>query len=64
LGFLSTSTRWETALEYAADGFRAMAMVMKIERGMIDRGAVITWASQYMLEEEVLFPPLSNLEVC
>ena len=51
----------ETAIGYASGGL--MAMIMKIERGMMDRGAIIAWVSQYILEEEVLFPPLSNLEV-
>jgi hypothetical protein len=61
LGFLSTTTRRKTAIQYAQDGL--MPIIFKIERGMMDRGASIGWASQYLLEEEVLFPPLCNLEV-
>ena len=31
--------------------------------GMIDRGADISWASQYPHEKEVLFAPLMGLEI-
>jgi hypothetical protein len=31
--------------------------------GMVDRGASVTWCSQFSGEEEVLFAPLSGLEV-
>jgi hypothetical protein len=31
--------------------------------GQVDRGAEVTWCSQYPGESEILFPPLSNLEV-
>ena len=30
--------------------------------GMIDRGADISWLSQYPHEREVLFPPLTGFE--
>ena len=30
--------------------------------GMVDRGADLTWLSQYPFEKEVLFPPLTGLE--
>ena len=31
--------------------------------GMVDRGADLTWLSQYPHEEEILFAPLTGLEV-
>ncbi len=61
LGFLSTTTERGTALGYAAGG--SFPMVMVIERGMVDRGASVSWCSQYLAEQEVLFPPLCALEV-
>ena len=61
LGFSSTTTNREVACDYAAGG--VMAMVFDIERGTMDRGASIGPLSQYFMEEEILFPPLCNLEV-
>jgi len=37
--------------------------LFEIETSQIDRGASLSWLSQYPNEEEVLLPPLSNLEV-
>ena len=31
--------------------------------GMVDRGADISWLSQYPHEKEILFAPLTGLEV-
>ena len=36
---------------------------MQIEQGMVNRGADISWLSQYPHEQEILFAPLSSLEV-
>ena len=38
-------------------------MQFEIETSQIDRGASLRWCSQYPREEEVLLPPMSNLEV-
>ena len=38
-------------------------MVFELQQGMIDRGAELQWLSQYPWEEEILFAPLSALEV-
>jgi hypothetical protein len=38
-------------------------MVFEIQMGMIDRGASIQWCSQFPAEEEILFAPLTGLEV-
>ena len=37
--------------------------LFEIQLGQVDRGAMLSWISQYPGEEEVLLPPLSNLEV-
>ncbi len=37
--------------------------VFKIEIGAIDRGADVRFLSQYPGEKEILFPPLSHIEV-
>jgi hypothetical protein len=37
--------------------------IFKIEIGAVDRGADVKFLSQYPGEDEVLFPPLSYLEV-
>jgi hypothetical protein len=39
------------------------ATLFVIQLGQVDRGATLSWISQFPLEEEVLLPPLSNLEV-
>ena len=49
------------AMQYAASGGRGV--VFEIQQGMIDRGADIGWLSQYPHEEEILFAPLTGLEV-
>ena len=61
MGFISTSTNLEVACNYTRGG--VMAMVLDIERGAMDKGASIGPLSQYFMEEEILFPPLCNLEV-
>ena len=48
-------------MQYAASGGRGI--VFEIQQGMIDRGADIGWLSQYPHEEEILFAPLTGLEV-
>ena len=37
--------------------------LFEIQLGQVDRGAPLRWISQFPVEEEVLLPPLSNLEV-
>ena len=37
--------------------------LFEIQLGQVDRGATLSWISQFPGEEEVLLPPLSNLEV-
>ena len=37
--------------------------LFEIQLGQVDRGATLSWISQFPGEAEVLLPPLSNLEV-
>ncbi len=59
--FMSATPEREVAAEYAA---RSPAGVLfEIHQAMVDRGADLSWLSQYPAEKEVTFPPLTALEV-
>ena len=60
-GFLSTTTKKEVAVNYIGD--KEMPVLFMFEVGDIDRGASLSFLSQYPNEEEILIPPLSHLEV-
>eukprot|EP00283_Hemiselmis_rufescens_P011563 CAMPEP_0173448318 /NCGR_PEP_ID=MMETSP1357-20121228/40518_1 /TAXON_ID=77926 /ORGANISM="Hemiselmis rufescens, Strain PCC563" /LENGTH=262 /DNA_ID=CAMNT_0014414817 /DNA_START=30 /DNA_END=814 /DNA_ORIENTATION=- len=60
-GFLSTSTKKTVAMQYS--GGKALPTILQMDVGQVDRGATIVFLSQYPYEAEMLFPPLSNLEV-
>ena len=59
--FMSTTKDRRVAMQYAASGGKGI--VFEIQQGMIDRGADVSWASQYPHEAEILFAPLTGLEV-
>ena len=61
-GFLSTTLEKEVASNYAASSGKA-GILFEMQMGMIDRGASLGWLSQYPEEAEILFAPLSGLEV-
>ena len=65
-GFQSTTRERAQAVHYAKGGGWAKegdAMtIMEMQMGMIDRGADLSWLSQYPHEREVLLPPLTGLE--
>ena len=65
-GFQSTTRERAQAVHYAKGGGWAKegdAMtIMEMQMGMIDRGADLSWLSQYPHEKEVLLPPLTGLE--
>ena len=50
------------AVQYAARG-ASVPTVFEISVGAIDRGASLSFLSQYPGEEEILLPPRSYLEV-
>ena len=60
-GFMSTTARREVAVQYTAG--KEMPTIFEIAVGQVDRGATIDFVSQYPSEAEILFPPLSNMEV-
>ena len=59
--FLSCTRERSVALEYATRKTRSILLEMTM--GMLDRGADLSWLSQYPHEKEVLFGPLTGIEV-
>ncbi len=60
-GFMSTTLNGEVAMDYAAGG--GAGIIFEIQQGMVDRGADLSWLSQYPHEKEILFAPLTGIEV-
>jgi hypothetical protein len=60
--FMSTTLDRSVAMGYAA-GSKATGIVLELPQGMVNRGASVGWLSQYPHEEEILFGPLSGIEV-
>jgi len=60
-GFLSMTRLREMAMQYAARG--SLSTVLRVTRGDRSSGAFIAAFSFYISEEEILFPPLSYMEV-
>ena len=58
-GFSSTTTDRDQAVIYASGN---QSTIFEMQMGMVDRGADLSWLSQYPHELEVLFPPLTGLE--
>ena len=56
-GFSSTSPDRSVAEHY---GTGPAGTIFEMQMGLIDRGAELTWISQYPHEAEVLFPPLTG----
>jgi hypothetical protein len=62
LAFMSTTRDRAVALSFATKDEHS-SMVLEIQMGMVDRGAPVQWISQFPKEEEILFAPLTGLEV-
>ena len=61
---MSTTRDKHVALKYASDQQDAQhCLLYEIQMGMVDRGADLKWLSQYEHEEEILFAPLTSIEV-
>ena len=61
-GFSSTTTDRQQALLYAKGDQNDASTIFEMQMGMVDRGANLTWLSQYPHEQEVLLPPLTGIE--
>jgi hypothetical protein len=61
--FMSTTLDQNVALRYAKSSVGEPSTLMVLQMGMVDRGAQLDWLSQYPEEKEILFPPLTGLEV-
>ena len=61
--FMSTTLDKAVATQYAASAGVGASFVFEIQQGMVDRGADIGFASQYPHDREILFAPLTGLEV-
>lgn len=59
-GFSSTTTARAQAVHYSKG---AASTIFEMSVGMVDRGADVSWLSQYPHEKEVLYPPLLGVEV-
>ena len=59
-GFMSTTVDLSQARHYAAG---SAPTIFEMRMGMVDRGADLAWLSQYPHEREILFGPLTGLEV-
>ena len=63
LGFMSTTTDRGVAVGYMEQTDKEAKMLFEIRMGMIDRGADVSLLSQFPGEKEILFAPLTGLEV-
>ena len=59
--FMSTTVDRQVAMNYAASG--TSGIVFEIQQGMVDRGAEVSFLSQYPHEREIVFAPLAGFEV-
>jgi hypothetical protein len=64
LAFMSTTTNRDVAIYYSKPSNKeTCSMVFEIQMGMVDRGAEMSWVSQFPEEVEILFPPLTTIEI-
>jgi hypothetical protein len=62
--FMSTTRDEAVAMAYArGQGSARGGLVFELTQGLIDRGASLGWLSQYPFEDEILFAPLTGIEV-
>lgn len=62
--FMSTTPKKDVAREYASRGVsNQTAIIFEVQMGMVDRGADISWLSQYPHEQEICFAPLTSITV-
>ena len=61
--FMSTTLERDVAMGYAAGDGSKMGFVIEVQQGMVSRGASMDFLSQYPHEAEILFGPLTGIEV-
>jgi hypothetical protein len=61
--FMSTTTDQATAVRYSNFGDKGLGIIFEIELGKMSTGADISIFSQYPKENEILFTPLTHLEI-
>ena len=57
--FISTTLDRDVARAYARTG----GILFEIQQGLVDRGCDVSWLSQYPFEREILFAPLTGVEL-
>ena len=62
-GHMSTTLDRNVAMGYASGDKAKTGIVIECQQGMVNRGADISWLSQYPHEAEILFGPLTGIEV-
>jgi len=62
-GFMSLTTSREVAVHYASSKKSTLGTIYEVDMSTMDRGAELSWLSQYPHEEETLLPPLTYLRV-
>eukprot|EP01051_Picozoa_sp_SAG22_P003682 SAG22_NODE_182_length_16036_cov_13.692226_5_plen_1698_part_00 len=63
LGFTSTTLNRKTALAFANGGPNEPRTMIEGRMNMMARGAWVSWLSQFPDEREVLWPPLTGMQV-
>jgi len=67
VAFMSMSTKREKAVQFAMrasrQGSQHARVLFEVQMGMVDRGADVSFLSQFPEESEILFAPLTGLEV-
>lgn len=61
--FMSATPDKNVALGYAQGRNTKTGIIFEMQQGMVDRGADISFLSQYPHEKEILFGPLTGVEV-
>eukprot|EP01052_Picozoa_sp_SAG31_P036907 SAG31_NODE_4674_length_3042_cov_1.371390_2_plen_594_part_01 len=63
--FMSTTLDKSIAMQYSQDRdtSRSLSYIFEIQQDILNRGALIQWLSQYPGEAEVVFAPLTGMEL-
>ena len=63
--FMSTTRDKDVAKQYALEqqSKGGAGFLFEMQQGMVDRGSDLSWLSQYPHEKEILFAPLTGIEV-